>query len=442
MPTPADEPPERSAPLSADPKRRPVGVVRAALNRRALICVFTGLASGLPLYILVSLVPAWLRIEGIGLVEIGLFATVSSLPYTWKFLWAPVMDRYLPPKFARLGRRRSWMLLTQLAMFPCIAALPLVDLERELWTAAALCAAIAWLSASQDIALDAYRRELLPDRELGFGNSMHVNAYRVSGLVPGSLALVLADHISWNAVFAVTAGFLAIAVGLTLSVREISEPSPARGLRDAVVEPLREFFGRAGAGHAWLALSFICLYKFGDNMATVLATPFYLDLGFSPTEIGAVAKNAALWPSVIGGILGGLWMIRIGINRALWLFGAVQLASIFGFAWLAQVGHNLWLLAGVIAFEYLGVGLGTAAFVAFIARATSLAHAATQFALLTALASLPRTLSNALTGALAEQLGWTAFFYLCAALALPGMLLLLKVAPWSEGAHGAGALKA
>ena len=420
------------------PARGLNAIIQGALNRRSLICVFTGLASGLPLYILVSLVPAWLHSEAVSLTEIGLFATVASLPYTWKFLWAPMMDRYLPPQFGRLGRRRSWMLLTQLAMFPCIAALPLIDLERNLWGAAALCAGIAGLSASQDIVLDAYRRELLPDPELGFGNSVHINAYRISGLVPGSLSLILADHMPWDAVFAITAGFLAVAVVLTLSVREISVPLPARGLRDAVTEPLREFFSRSGAKQAWLVLGFICLYKFGDNMATVLATPFYLDMGFTRTEIGLVAKNAALWPSVIGGVLGGLWMIRLGINRALWVFGAVQMASIFGFAWLSQVGHNLWLLGGVIAFEYLGVGLGTAAFVAFIARATHIAHAATQFALLTALASLPRTLSNAATGALAEHMGWTAFFYLCAALAVPGMLLLSKVAPWNaDRADGA-----
>ena len=173
------------------------------------------------------------------------------------------------------------------------------------------------------------------------------------------------------------------------------------------------------------------LYKLGDNMATALSTPFYLDLGFSKTEIGLVAKNAALWPAIIGGLLGGLLMIRLGINRALWLFGAVQMASILGYAWLASVGPVLWILAAVIGFEYLGVGLGTAAFTAFIARESSKTFAATQFALFTALAALPRSLANATTGAIVEQIGWIAFFFVCTGLAIPGMLLLFWVAPWS-----------
>ncbi len=404
--------------------------IDSVLNRRSLICVFTGLSSGLPLYILISLVPAWLRKEGVDLTEIGLLSLIG-LPYAWKFIWSPLLDRYLAFGLAPLGRRRSWMLLTQLAMLPCIAALPMIDIERHFAGMAALCAAIAALSASQDIVLDAYRRELLPEHEMGFGNSVHVNAYRISGLVPGSLALILADHVSWNVVFAITAAFLLVAIGMTLSIREINLAPAPSNMKNAVTEPLKEFFGRRGSAHALLILSFICLYKLGDNMATALATPFYLDMGFSMTEIGLVAKNAALWPSVIGGILGGLWMIRIGINRALWIFGATQLVSIFGFAWLAHVGYHLGLLSAVIAFEYLGVGLGTAAFIAFIARETSAVYAVTQFALLSALAAMPRTMASAATGALVEWLGWTEFFFLCAALALPGMLLLLKVAPWS-----------
>lgn len=199
-----------------------------------------------------------------------------------------------------------------------------------------------------------------------------------------------------------------------------------------MVAPFREFFSRRGWRAALLVLAFMFLYKLGDSMATALSTPFYLDVGFSKTDIGLIAKNAALWPSIIGGLLGGLLMLRIGINRALWLFGLVQLLSIFGFAWLAEAGPNRWLLAGVITFEYLGVGLGTAAFTAFIAQQTDRRFAATQFALLTALTALPRTFANAVTGMIVEQTGWTAFFLLCALIALPGMLLLPWVAPWRE----------
>ena len=400
-------------------------------SRRMLICVFTGFASGLPLFILYQLVPAWLRTEGVGLKEIGLF-TLIGLPYIWKFFWSPLIERFPLPL---LGRRRGWMLATQIALLACIAALPLFDTTTELWSLAALCGFIAFLSASQDIVIDAYRRELLPDNELGIGNSIHVNAYRIAGLVPGSLSLILADHLPWNIVFIITAAFMIVAIALTLSIREPGHPAPApASLKAAVTEPFREFFQRLGLSQALLILSFMFLYKLGDSMATALATPFYIDMGFELSEIGVVAKHAALWPMIVGGLLGGLMMVKIGINRALWIFGVVQLISIFGFALMAHVGEGLWLLALVIGFEYLGVGLGAAAFIAFIARTTSRIHSATQFALFTALTAVPRTVANAGTGYLVEAVGWEQFFYICALLALPGMLLLVKVAPWN-GPH-------
>ena len=398
----------------------------AVFNRRMLICLFTGFASGLPLYVLISLVPAWLRSEQVELRDIGLFALIG-LPYAWKFLWAPLMERYPLPV---LGRRRGWMLASQLGTLFAIAALPLFDAGTQLGTIAVLCALIATLSATQDIVIDAYRRELLPDAELGLGNALHVNLYRLAGLIPGSLALILADHLPWTTVFAATAAFLLIAIGLTLSIAEPEHraPPPA-SLRDSVVLPFREFFQR-DACNPWALLAFLVLYKLGDNLATALATPFYLDLGFSLSEIGVVAKHAALWPMIVGSLAGGLLMVRIGIDRALWLFGMVQMVSILGFALLARVGENLWLLAAAIGFEYLGVGLGSAALIAFMARATSRAHTATQLALFTALAALPRTLVNAGAGYVVEAVGWETFFYLCTLLAVPGMLLLPAVAPW------------
>ncbi|OUS09964.1 AmpG family muropeptide MFS transporter [Gammaproteobacteria bacterium 54_18_T64] len=407
-------------------------------NRRMLICVFTGFASGLPLYILISLVPAWLRTEGVGLKEIGLF-TLIGLPYTWKFFWSPLLERYPLPL---LGRRRGWMLLTQLGLLLSIAALPRFDTTTQLWPLAALCGLIAFLSASQDIVIDAYRRELLPDIELGLGNSIHVNAYRIAGLVPGSLSLILADFLPWDTVFLITAAFMSVAIVLTLSIKEPGHPgaTPAT-LRAAIVEPFREFFQRLGLSQALLVLSFMFLYKLGDNLATALATPFYIDMGFELAQIGVVAKHAALWPMIVGGLLGGLMMVKIGINRALWVFGLVQLISIFGFALMAHVGEGLWLLALVIGFEYLGVGLGAAAFIAFIARTTSRVHSATQFALFTALTAVPRTVANAGTGYLVEAVGWEQFFYICALLALPGMLLLFKVAPWNGPNESQGSVQ-
>ena len=412
------------------------------LTRRMLICIFTGFSSGLPLFLLLNLLPAWLKTEGIGLKEIGLFALIQ-FPYTWKFLWSPFMDRFALPM---LGRRRGWMAAMHVALIAAIAWLGSLSPRESLATIAMIATLLAVFSATLDIALDAYRRELLSDAELGLGNSVHVNAYKVAGLVPGSLSLWLADRLPWTEVFFITALFMIPGLIMTLLVREpLAAAKAPRTLRDAVVEPFREFLGRNGLQGALLVLAFIFLYKLGDSLCTALATPFYLEMGFTKTEIGVVAKNAGLWPSVIGGLLGGLWMIRLGINRALWVFGAVQMFAILGFAWLAAEGpaaatpERLLMLAGVIGVEAFGVGLGTAAFVAYIARTTHPAYTATQLALFTSLAAVPRTFINASAGWLVEQLGWTPFFLLCFVLAVPGMLLLVKVAPWRETPAVAGA---
>lgn len=415
-------------------------MLAALLNRRMLICVFTGFSSGLPLFILLNLLPAWLKTEGLSLTAIGAL-TLVQMPYTWKFLWSPLLDRYALPV---LGRRRGWMLATQVGLLVSVAAFGLFSPQADLGWVVLFSVAVAFLSATQDIVLDAYRRELLPDVELGLGNAVHVNAYKVAGLVPGSLSLILADHFSWLLVFVVTALFMLPGMAMTLLVRE---PETARAapktLREAVVEPFHEFITRKGWREAGYVLAFIFLYKLGDSMCTALATPFYLEMGFSKSDIGLVAKHAGLWPSVIGGLLGGLWMVRLGINRALWVFGVVQLVAILGFAWLAWLGPQASIganervsLAIVIGIEALGVGLGTAAFVAFIARTTHPAYTATQFALFTSLMAVPRTFINATTGWLVGQMGWFNFFLLCTVLALPGMLLLLRVAPWNERPEG------
>ncbi len=403
----------------------------AILNRRMLICVFTGFSSGLPLYVLIQLVQGWLRSEGVGLAEIGFFALVG-FPYTWKFLWSPFIDRFTLPF---LGHRRGWMLVTQVLLLISIGAMGSIDPKLNLWTVAYLAAAVAFFSASQDIVLDAYRRELLPDVELGLGNAIHIQTYRLSGLVPGALALILADHMPWNTVFIIVGGFMLVGIVLTLVIDEaIKEPTPPQTIRDAIIDPFKDFIGRAGLKPALFVLAFIFLYKLGDNMATALQTAFFIDVGFTLTQIGAIAKTAGLVAAIGGGMVGGLIMVKLPINRALWLFGVVQIVSILGFAVLSIIGANPWMLGIVVAFEYLGVGLGTAALTAFIARSTNVAFAATQFALFTALAATPRTLAAAVTGVIVEHTGWTNFFFLCTALAVPGMLLLFKVAPWNEDA--------
>jgi PAT family beta-lactamase induction signal transducer AmpG len=394
-----------------------------------LTCVFMGFSSGLPLFVLVSLVPAWLRSSEVDLATIGLFALVG-LPYTWKFLWSPLMDRYRLPF---LGRRRGWALLTQIGLLLSIGALGHFDPAMSLDGIVLVVFLVAVFSASQDIVMDAYRRELLADDELGAGTSIWVNAYRISGLVPGSLSLILSDFLPWTMVYWITAAFMGVGIVTILLVDEVSDERLApRTLREAVVEPFAEFFRRDGIRSGLAILAFLFLYKLGDNMATALATPFYIDMGYTRTEIGSVAKFAGLWASIAGGVLGGIIMLRLSINKALWIFGVVQLATIFPYAWLSQAGHTLVGLFVVVSGEYLGVGLGTIALTAYMARETSKAFTATQFALFSSFIAVPRTLANASTGFIVEAMGWTLFYLLCAVVAVPGMLLLLKVAPWRD----------
>lgn len=405
-------------------------------TRRMLMCVALGFSSGLPLYLLLQLLPAWLRSEGLNLKTIAAFAFMQ-LPYTWKFLWAPLMDRY--SLLRALGRRRSWILATQLALFASIISLGMFQPQQEIQTIGLLATLVALFSASQDIVIDAYRREILSDEELGLGNSIHVNAYRIAGLVPGSLALILADHMPWSQVFLIVGLFMLPGIGFTLWSQEPAIVSAPKTLLASVVEPFKEFMQRSGWQHALWVLLFILLYKLGDSMATALATPFYLDMGFTKTDIGAIAKGSGLVMQIVGAFVGGVWMLRLGINRGLWVFGVVQALSILGFAWLAHSGPfteigaaERSMLAFVIGFEAFGVGLGTAAYVAYMARETNPAYTATQLALFTSLSAVPRSIFNALTGGMVESLGWEQFFYVCMLLAIPGMLLLFKVAPWRK----------
>lgn len=405
-------------------------------NKRMLACMVLGFSSGLPLYLLFQLLPAWLRTEGLDLKTIAAFALIQ-LPYTWKFIWAPLMDRY--NLIAPMGRRRSWMLLTQIALLISIVAYGFYDPTLSIKSIAIISTLVAFFSASQDIVIDAFRREILSDEELGLGNSIHVNAYRVSGLVPGSLALILSDHLPWSSVFWVVALFMIPGILMTIFASEPHRAEAPKTLYASVVEPFTEFIDRAGLKHAIFVLLFILLYKLGDSMATALATPFYIDMGYSNTDIGTIVKGSGLVMQILGGFIGGFWMLKVGINRGLWVFGVVQLVTILGFAWLAHAGPfetidviERGMLAVVIGGEALGVGLGTVAYVAYMARETNPAYTATQLALFTSLSAVPRSIFNALTGSMVEAFGWEMFFYVCTLLAIPGMLLLFKVAPWKE----------
>lgn len=405
--------------------------MRLLWNRRMLLCVLVGFSCGLPLYVTIGLLQAWLYRQGVSLRDIGLF-NLTGLPYTWKFLWAPLLDRYVPPF---LGRRRGWALLTQVALLLGIGSFGFLDPVRSPGSVAALAVLVAFFSATQDVVLDAYRRELLPDHELGLGTAMYVNAYRLASLVPGSLALILADHLSWPAVYMSVAAFMAVGILTSLFAPDAATlVKPPATLNEAVLGPFREFFARQDRTAAALVLLFMLLYKLGDTMAAALVTPFYLEVGFTLTEVGVVAKGAGLPATIAGLFTGGLVIGKIGINRALWIFGVAQLMSTLGFALLTQTGPSVRALGLVVGFEYLAGGLGTAAFVAFLSRATDRRFTATQYALFSSLIALPRAVASASTGFLVEALGYGSFFVLSAALGVPGMLLLAKVAPWSRGA--------
>jgi PAT family beta-lactamase induction signal transducer AmpG len=391
-----------------------------------LVALLMGFSSGLPLLLTGSVLQAWMTDEGVDLGTIGLFALVG-LPYTLKFLWAPLTDRYCLPF---LGRRRGWLITVQLLLMIAIAALGWTQPASSPLSVALAALLLAFFSASQDIVIDAYRREALSDTELGLGASLYVNGYRVGMLLASGGGLILADFMSFSLVYQVMALTMLVGILTTLFAPEpdIHGALPT-SLRAAVIEPFIDYFRRADAV---LILLFILLYKLGDTMASNMTIPFYLDIGFSKTEIGAVVKLFGFWATVIGGIVGGILILNTGIYRALWGFGILQALSTAGFALLAQVGYNLPLLAGVIAFENLSAGMGSAAFIAFMASLTNRKFTATQYALLSSLMGVPRVIMAAPTGYLADWLGWTTFFTGCALIAVPGLLLLARFRHWLE----------
>ncbi|MDP2239697.1 MAG: AmpG family muropeptide MFS transporter [Burkholderiales bacterium] len=400
-------------------KRSWTDALRAMFSGRMLVAILMGFASGLPLLLTGSVLQAWLKDGGVDLASIGLFALVG-LPYTLKFLWSPLFDRYIPPLF---GRRRGWIMVTQTGL---VAALILLSMSQPaahdlLWVSVAALL-VAFFSASQDIVVDAYRRESLADDELGLGSALYVNGYRVGMLLAGGGGLILADWISFETMYQGMAAAMVACMVVTLLAPEppLPEGRPTT-LVNAVILPFRDFFARDGA---WLALAFVLFYKLGDTMASAMTTPFYLDLGYSKTEIGTVVKLFGFWATIAGGTLGGLWILRVGLNRALWWFGLGQMLSTLGFVVLAGVVPSIAALAAVVAVENLTAGLGTAAFVGFMASLTDRRFTATQYALLSSLMGVPRVLASAPTGWLAQWLGWPGFFLMCTLIAIPGLLLL------------------
>ncbi len=397
---------------------------KVMFSRRMLVALVMGFSAGLPLLLTISLLQARMTKEGVDLAVIGLMALVG-LPYTLKFVWAPVLDRFAIPFF---GRRRGWLLISQILLVLAIVGLGLTPAAPHTWAVALAALAVTFFSASQDIVIDAYRREDLADTELGMGASLYVAGYRLGMWVAGGGAFIMADFFSFATVYLIMAACMLPGVLTTLLT-----PEPRalfgipRTIQEAVVEPFKEYFGRREA--FWI-LAFILLYKLGDTMASAMTTPFYLETGFSMTEIGAVVKTFGAGAIITGGLIGGGLMLKLGISRSLWIFGGLQALSTAGFMVLAHLGHNLPALTAVIAFENLSAGMGTAAYTAFMASITHQKFTATQYALLSSLMGIPRVIASAGTGYLAKFMGWPGFFLACTLVAIPGMILLLKFAPW------------
>lgn len=398
-----------------------MNLLKALRNPRLFIVFVMGFSSGLPFLLVGGTLKAYLTESGYNLATIGFFSLVS-LPYTWKFIWSPIMDRYVPFK---LGRRRSWLLIAQGGCMAALVALSLVDPVLNLSLLAACAAIIAFFSASQDIAIDAYRREILTDDELGLGSSLAILGYRLAMLVAGAGALFMADHISWSLVYFCMGALMLVGVITTFLSPEpnLDVPIP-KSLRESIVNPLKEFFQRK---EAWTILAFVLLYKIGESMASDMLNPFYLKLGFTKTEIAGVSKVFGFWAVILGGLVGGTLIFRLKLYRSLWLFGILQSAALLLFSVVAMAGNNLSLLALAVGAENFTSGMASAAYVAFMASQTDKRFTATQYALLTSLMGVPRVIFGATTGVLAEYLGWTQYFIACAVFTIPGLLILFKL---------------
>ena len=392
------------------------------LNRRVLAVLFLGFSSGLPLALSGGTLQAWLTVEGVDIKTIGLF-TLVGLPYTLKFIWAPLLDRYVIPLF---GRRRGWIFVFQLLLLASIFTMSFVSPKEAPWVLAFFALSLAFASSSQDIVVDASRTEVLREKERGLGAAVSVTGYRIAMLVSGALALILSEVLGWRLTYMIMAGLMVVGMMATWMSPEPEDPGiPPKTLKEAIGGPLIEFFSREGA---WVMLALIILYKLGDAFAGSLTTSFLIrGVGFSVGEVGAINKGMGLAATIVGALFGGALMARLGLFRSLLLFGLLQAISNLSFMVLALLGKNYAMMVFTIAFENLAGGMGTAAFVAFLMALCHHNFTATQFALLSALASLGRVFVGPASGILVDDFGWLLFFGVTFLAAIPGLVLLWKI---------------
>jgi PAT family beta-lactamase induction signal transducer AmpG len=405
-------------------------IFKPYLDKKIIISMIMGFVAGLPLLLTITLLQAWLTDVDVSKSTIGLFALIG-LPYSLKFLWAPIFDRYV---ISSLGRRRGWLLFVQVLLILSIFLLGQSNPEINLYNVAVLSLSVTFFSASQDIIIDAYRRESLLEREQTIGASAYVLGYRFGALAAGAGGLILADIYSYSFVYTMMSLIMLIGVVTTFFANEPKIIAQPTTLKESIIEPFKEFFNRYQVEKndiqkyvPYLILLFILLYKVGDTMAHSLSTNFYLEIGFSKTEIGTVVKFFGLGATLIGAFVGGVLSLKIGLYKSLIYFGVFQLIATLGFAVLFYTGDNIVILIGVITLENLAAGMGYTAYLAFIANMTSKQFTATQFALMTALMSLPRTFLSGTSGFLVEMLDWDIYFIFCSLIAIPALLILKKI---------------
>jgi PAT family beta-lactamase induction signal transducer AmpG len=410
----------------------PFRMFKIYFSGKMFLMLVLGFASGMPLALTGSTLTAWMVTEGVDIKTIGLYSLVG-LPYAFKFLWSPLMDRFVPPF---LGRRRGWMMITQLALIATICTMGFFNPASMPVLIATVAVALAFFSASQDIVLDAYRTEYLKPEERGAGSGVWIMGYRIAILVSGAMALILSDYLSWKAVYLIMGLMMAIGCVATFLAPEPLKLNPDRerieppkNLYEAAFHPFWEFFKRPGALEILL---FIVLYKIGDIAAAQMTTPYILQhIGFSRTELGAIYKGFGMVATIAGSLVGGAIMTKWTMKMSLFVFGVLQGVSTLIFIILEFTGRQIWALSLVIGTENFCGGMGTAAYTALLMGLCNKRFTATQYALLSSLMAVGRYVTGAPTGYLADAVGWAIFFVICTILAVPGLLLLLRYNRWA-----------
>jgi len=389
-------------------------MIKDYINKDCIVSLLMGFSAGVPLLMTISILQAWMKESGIDLSTIGLFGLVG-IPYSLKFLWAPFLDRFSLPF---LGRRRGWLLVSQILIIVTILGISYIDITSQLTGLVMLCLGLTFLSATQDILIDAYRRENVSEKHLPLASSLYIIGYRVAMAIVGSLGFILSDSISFNLVYLCLSGLMMVGIITTLISDEGDFIIKSR---ESIIEPFIDYFRK---NKALIILAFIFIYKIGDMLAIFMNIPYYMDLGYTKSQIGYI-KFISTWATLVGSLVGGIILVKLNnIMKGLFYFGILQMVSTFGFVILGWVEPTILSLGAIWSFENFCSGLGTAVFISYIALLTNVKFTGTQYALLSSFVAIPRTIFTSQTGFLVESIGWEYFFIFCTLIAIPGLILI------------------